>query len=834
MEVERLVQSLLNQPSIELVDSILNDVQKITDQVSLMRIVTVMLNHTVPELYSDLSHTQRMKLIEIFQTLVGLGNLVGKIVGLKEMKSPDLDLLTLYLRVLGNVLNDKLIMKLYRNGTSHLEQREIEKLLFKGKIFSVVNELCVKFHIEAESVTLRNTDSFIIFLCQGILDLINSKTDNRVVNSAILSLNSFNVDGMYSFYELIFNEENWHKFYVYSGFMKPFERKKIILGLFNYCRKRYLVDNVTGEKIDALGLLLEFTLGLIDNSLMEYVISSNNKPFCKLIAKVLSNLKHTKFNELVLKSLEIWGDDMVIKNESIGRQETRTFFILTLLFHRRNTIFIKELTRELVFLNSITNRLNSLSNNVKMLGVILSDKICELAQQERIFSFEDSGEFPELTNYKPFALDINVENPEIAWHILNEPLIIEDDVEEISKHLVKLPIQEPVEINENIDSDDESDDEDPTVSRVPKVSKPVYINDLLEYLSVDAKNPQAYDMKKVALTLGPTLIRQKFKFGNEVKFYSESLLKELVGMTNHYQESNFEELRINCIIAVLVTNSISTLYLYKLLLIGDYSLQQRMSILTASSLAARELRGFKDENVKKTFKETSFPSSVLPSGAHELFTQTDYNSIENKIQLSIQDDLMYEASEKAKKELGGGSIIRVSESLKKKNKKAIELSKFSNFSKIIGSHFYFPLVNVWHESGGIDIGHYSPILASHFIRTLVLILHAAYPTAVNINDMVNDLLQITIPLTKKIKLDELQLYEAVATSILLICDIMDEQYIMENYPNEMAIVQKWLSNSWEMIIDDRVKSLCAGLLIKISDMMENFERLLLDQTNSFY
>ena len=72
------------------------------------------------------------------------------------------------------------------------------------------------------------------------------------------------------------------------------------------------------------------------------------------------------------------------------------------------------------------------------------------------------------------------------------------------------------------------------------------------------------------------------------------------------------------------------------------------------------------------------------------------------------------------------------------------------------------------------------------------------------------------------------------TGILLICDILDDQYLMMHYYNEIDVFHRWLSLVWEDLIDDKIKSLFAGLLLRINELNEKFGRLLLDQMNSIY
>ena len=106
-------------------------------------------------------------------------------------------------------------------------------------------------------------------------------------------------------------------------------------------------------------------------------------------------------------------------------------------------------------------------------------------------------------------------------------------------------------------------------------------------------------MRRKALLKGPTLLHQKYRYGTEVHFYLEELLALLIGLDNHFDDKDFNELKLNNMVAVIVTNPSITTFMFNLLLTGDYSLQQRVLILSATLMAARRLRGFSPTNFRR-------------------------------------------------------------------------------------------------------------------------------------------------------------------------------------------------------------------------------------------
>ncbi|KAK7680469.1 hypothetical protein QCA50_016467 [Cerrena zonata] len=224
------------------------------------------------------------------------------------------------------------------------------------------------------------------------------------------------------------------------------------------------------------------------------------------------------------------------------------------------------------------------------------------------------------------------------------------------------------------DSDDDSvidsdDEDDPTIGPKPQVARPIYIKDLLDYITTDSKDDQAFEKRKLALTYGPTLIRQKAGFGNDLQFYSDDLLTNLAGLTNTFDDAEFESQRLANLIAVVSSNP-------------DSGIRQRMCLLSTLSLSARELKGFEDDIVTLTFKKSSFPSKMLPGNLHNKYLALENGYSNNEkiidyglgdIQHTIQDELMQEASEEANDQLAGGKVLRISRNLTKKREKSASL-----------------------------------------------------------------------------------------------------------------------------------------------------------------
>lgn len=718
---------LRNKPSLVEIEKILKgnvaELRKSSPSVQLS-LITTLLEFTIPETYSQLPENVSKLIVQMFQSVVGIGNLIGKASQInREGKDEHEPLMKIYLNLIDDVFEPKLILSLIKLNSNPLEIREVDKLIFKGKCFSVVSEASIKYPTAQTPTSIfTSLHRFHAYLSVEILHLLKENT-TKLADSFINSLFSFNSEiAGGPFFGLMFTKENWGYYKMAFEGMKPFERKlqvkKLIL---NYIPNTYLKNISSGSGnneniISGIASILSSLSGiqhLIDDKFLEEVISSGNKNLIKLVSYIaIDNIeilkKYTKY------LLSTFSDSYLIKNEPISKQISRTLLLLCIVSHL-DSLFLLELLKSKIFLDAISNRLSSFSNNVKSLGVVLADRVCELSGQEKIFNIED------LEGYDKLAEEIDLEKsiPEIeeAWALINSP----EEIEEIEDQDMEVEIEGEVmeEILRNVtsllhknDSDDESDDEDPTISRRKRLVAPLYIKDILGYISVDTtKDEYACEKRRLALTTAPTLLRQKASFGNEVALYAEDLIANLLAMTNHFDEKDFDSLRLNAMIAVIVSYPTSVKYLIQLLGSGDYSLQQRMCCLSCISLSARNLKGFEDEVVVKSYNNSipSFPSKILPGDLHNKYLALQHQAQrqitfgDEVVEKSLQDDLIENVSKDFKGFMSSGKILRKSKKLTTQNNTSVSKTKSKELSKIIGPNFFIHLFTYGMISMGLSI-----------------------------------------------------------------------------------------------------------------------------------
>lgn len=195
------------------------------------------------------------------------------------------------------------------------------------------------------------------------------------------------------------------------------------------------------------------------------------------------------------------------------------------------------------------------------------------------------------------------------------------------------------------------------------------------------------------------MIRRKASFGTEVSENVEELATLLVGLSDKFELENFQELRLQGMIAVLVAQPLQMgQWFSRTFFEGDYSLAQRASILTTLGMGARELAGFKDQDAAptgaKTASENNFPSKMLPDKLHKAYT-----AVASPVDRTVKDleKLMIQpmAIEAADKLTGPNALkVRTFSSrmeVEKKRKKAVP----NELAKLVAEAFFFPLTGRW-------------------------------------------------------------------------------------------------------------------------------------------
>jgi telomere length regulation protein len=216
-----------------------------------------------------------------------------------------------------------------------------------------------------------------------------------------------------------------------------------------------------------------------------------------------------------------------------------------------------------------------------------------------------------------------------------------------------------------------------------------YIRDLIAGL----RDTENYDRHYLALKTAPSLIRRKANFGKEVSDHSEELASILMGLNDQFEIDEFLDLRQEALIAILIAQPTKIAqYIARSCFEGDFSLQQRTTMLTALGLGARELAGYKDEDREET---PQFPSKQLPDHLHKVYGDRAGPSVV-KVSSLLEASMIGPLALKAADQLSGPNALKVRTfssriAVEKARTKAIP----NELAKIVAENFFFPLTGRW-------------------------------------------------------------------------------------------------------------------------------------------
>jgi telomere length regulation protein len=304
-----------------------------------------------------------------------------------------------------------------------------------------------------------------------------------------------------------------------------------------------------------------------------------------------------------------------------------------------------------------------------------------------------------------------------------------------------VPFQKP-------DDDPSDSDEDPTLVNRPKPSAPVYIIDLIKQLQKDDQP----EMVEMALRVGPDLIRRKANFGTELAENVQVVASSLLNLKEGVQDDDLRDLRLGSLVACTVSKpAIIGPWLASMYFEGDFSLEQRATILTTFGLSARELSGHKGDDEHSD--ETVFPSKRLPGHLAAIYAPS--NAIAREIEHSTLQPLALAAADK----LSGPDVLKVRtfssrlEVQRKKEEKQKERSRRipKELHRLLTEHFYLPLCCRMSLllSSNVNFGRSSMFEANVvrlFIQTLTIILHCLGPNAVQLEGVTRETLDLLMSL----------------------------------------------------------------------------------------
>ncbi|MCJ1437057.1 telomere binding protein [Xylographa pallens] len=571
------------------------------------------------------------------------------------------------------------------------------------------------------------------------------------------------------------------------------------------------------------------------------------------------------------KLLHDFGDKLYIKHTPLLQQEGNTQTLLLVIGHvfMSDPDYVRSLVRASVYINAISNRLAASSSRSQFFGMAVGSAVSTLVDppdKRMAFSMEgiakaEISQYQELTEIFDSIgslQDLKATVPQIG---AQKPRRTTKDSQKVIGAISKAPstttskIISIQELSDNSTSEDDSlpvydradfdeeeeEDEDPTLVQRNKSTAPVYIRDLLAGLN-DTNN---YDRHRLALLASPTLIRRKAHFGTEVSSHLEALATALVGLSDKYKMENFQSLRLQGMIAVLVASPLKMGQWFSTTCFhGEYSLSQRLSILTTLSVGAREIAGYAVEDAALTgaTPEPLFPTQKLPEKYHSIYAHDSVAPV-TALASQLERTLIAPMAASAADTVAGPAALRVRTFSSRMAVDAKRKKPLANaLATIVADGFFFPLVRLWSVQPRVRGPHNPfthPALLSHFLKTLALILHAAGPSAPALPALTAEFFALLLSL-RTAALAAPPVLEALLFGLLSLLELnaQRQQALAEDCAKELLETQTWVEGVFERIgggsvEGERARGLAAGVLVRVRECVERWEGAMRGELGTF-
>lgn len=472
--------------------------------------------------------------------------------------------------------------------------------------------------------------------------------------------------------------------------------------------------------------------------------------------------------EFVYDQLKKFGNKSYMLTTSPITQNQFTTYIL-IMFHFLDREIIAELGSNMVFLDAISSRLEARSTTLRHMGMFLADFVYKKSNDKFLFDikeyvYERTELFNNLSNIEKHLKSLNLEK-DVQFTI---------DHFQTSKCPIKKAIpankilESPVMIDVEYNSDEEDSDlEDSSINRKPSVAKPVFLKDLLYYMTCDSqKDLAAYEKRKIAFSIGIEMIRIKANT-QELKYYSLKLVDAALDIdsigfpvkpTNKLDKDQLSEAlnswRVSFLIALCVSSPDETFkYLIKGFLSNDWNVTIRIQVLTCIGLGCRELSGKDDSFIWGKKNVEKVRPQPLPHNSHEAFLQPNLHQSVGKIQ-DIEQKLKEQKLEGALGSVGiyKGTVIHRSRKLDiDKKGEPVMISARTITTTFINKSLpkiFFTLVAVWQQVNsqthgeGFRIGSMSESLNSQYLDLITTVYRCAIPNCIELVEMSLELIFI--------------------------------------------------------------------------------------------
>ncbi|KAH7328868.1 telomere length regulation protein-domain-containing protein [Stachybotrys elegans] len=584
------------------------------------------------------------------------------------------------------------------------------------------------------------------------------------------------------------------------------------------------------------------------------------------------------------KSLAQFGDELYIRHAAILQQEVHAQILLLSAgyVHRLSPLKLRMLIRSGAYLGTISNRIAASQTRGRVLGMIIGESLSALvdAGEKRLdFKMEElqtdnaqwmRGLIKVSDSIGPVDTLLS-DTPVTSTTSKPTPKQAKPKPKRKPKAQTPMSTMKPRPIIEEIDSDDDDDDDDlvpyaknsdpedsdddATLVQRNKLKAPVYVRDLIAFL----RDSESYDKQKLGLQTAPLLIRRKASFGTEVSSHAEELAGLLVGIQDKFEIDKFDDLKLQSMIALVVAQPKSMApWFARTFFEGDYSLTQRTTVLVSLGLSARELAGFETSEYQAS---AAFPSKQLPEKMEQLYLKPQKQDSDNRlapsqlkalpptaldtIAASLTSSFLGPLAAKAADANSGPDVLKLqsftarykSTQLGKPRVRAIP----NTTAALLASHFFYPLTA--HFQVALRASRplvLNPGLLTLYLQTLGIIIHAAGPSTLSLPQLTSELWDLLLAVRVHV-VNELSAMRGwlVAMASLLEVNEGDLRRLCEAQGRQVMETREWVGSVFERTRgedggeENDVKMLAAGVLIKLGEVIEKYQALLMGEMLNF-
>ncbi|GAB7332624.1 hypothetical protein MBLNU13_g04391t1 [Cladosporium sp. NU13] len=593
-------------------------------------------------------------------------------------------------------------------------------------------------------------------------------------------------------------------------------------------------------------------------------------------------------DEFIEKGLKTFGDQMFVRHSPSLQQESlaQALLITAGYVHRRSPMALLMSVRSSGHMQGVSNRLDASNSRARWLGMVVGTALSGLVDKagSKLSFGTDDMQTPEAqrymelvnTNDRPGTLEefakLVADTDKQKHARLHKPVPPRQLMPKIDGKPTFGPVRPPptkvqtevegakvAEISDTDsdddgltpyakpDSDAEDSDEDATLVNRDKSRAPVYIRDLMAML----RDSEKHDRFVLGLKHAAPLIRRKANFGREVTDHAEELARILCSLQDPFDTENFEELRLQALIAVVMSDASAIApWLSRQAFAGEFSIAQRCTMLTALGLSGRELAGLREQDgLNPDLPDTSFPSKKLPSHLHAIYSPSSSSipslkrleAAHTSLEQALLQPIALHAADATTAHLNAVKVRTFSSRI------AIERTKRkpapNTLAQIFSEAYFYPLLGRFQQDiaayGSGSLWASTPFLLVTFIKTLALLFHAAGPATLALRQLSADFWDLLLSLRVR-AVGHVSVLEALLFGLLTVMEVNgDKQAIAQEHSKQLIETQQWADMIFERTGDGRlvqqegqgeeakVRTLAAAVLVKTGEVMEAHRKVLM-------